>query len=106
MTVPWHHLASHPWDVATGPEKTVLSRDGEVRFEADAGVVVREYQVESSSLSFKLKSEKPVHIAMREFESGTFRINMDGKSAGRMEVRQGVGKMNLPAGEHTVELSQ
>jgi hypothetical protein len=43
---------------------------------------------------------------MHEFESGTFQINMDGKSAGRMEVRQGLGKMNLPAGEHTVELSQ
>ena len=64
MTVPWHHLASHTWDVATGPEKTVLSRDGEVRFEADAGAVVREYHLAPSRLSFRLKSEKPVHIAM------------------------------------------
>lgn len=84
----------------------MLSCDGTVRFEADAGVVVREYQAEPSRLSFKLKSERPVHIAVHEFESGALQVNIDGKAAGRVEVRQGLGKLNVPAGEHTVELSQ
>jgi putative isomerase len=96
----------HTYDVAIGPEKTMLSRDGTVRFEADAGVVVREYQVEPSRLSFKLKSERPVHIAVHEFESGALQVNIDDKAAGHVEVRQGLGKLNVPAGEHTVELSQ
>ncbi len=96
----------HTYSVAIGPEKTGLSRDGAVRFEADAGVVVREYQVELSRLSFKLKSERPVHVAVHEFESGAFQVNVDGKSTGRVEIRQGLGKLNVPAGEHTVELSR
>ena len=61
--------------------------------------------MEPSRLSFKLNSERPVHIAFSEFESGSFQLKVDGKSVGRVEIRQGLGKLNAPAGEHTVELS-
>jgi hypothetical protein len=96
----------HTYDVSIGPEKTTLSRDGVLRFEADAGVVVRNYQAEPSHLSFTLKGEKPVHIAVREFGSGTIRVNVDGKSAGKVELRAGSTQLLVPAGEHLVELSQ
>src|SRR5262249_17882639 len=50
------------YDVTIGPDKTSLSRDGQVRFVADAGVVVRDYAVEPSRVSFRLNSVKPVHL--------------------------------------------
>ncbi len=89
-----------------GPARTALDRDGTVRFEADAGVVVREYQVERSRLAFKLTSDKAVHITMHEFESGMLHASIDGKSAGPVNVQQGSGGLIVPAGEHNVELSQ
>jgi hypothetical protein len=94
----------HSYDVTIGPDKTSLSRDGQVRFAADAGVVVRAYVVEPSRLSFRLNSEKPVHLTSQEFESGTLKLTIDGKSAGEIPVRQGLGRLSVPAGEHTVEL--
>lgn len=101
--IPWE---GHIYDVTIGPDKTVLKRDGTIRFEADAGIVVREYEVKPERISFDVKSEKPVHIAIHEFGSGTFQINIDGKSAGRLQQPQGSGKLNVPAGTHTVELLQ
>lgn len=94
----------HSYDVTIGPDKTSLSRDGRVRLEADAGVVVREYAAEPSRVSFQLNSEKPVHLTTQEFESGTFHLTIDGKSAGDISVRQAVGRLSVPAGEHAIAL--
>ena len=96
----------HTYNVRIGPNKTVLDRDGTVRFEADAGVVVREYDPGPSHLSFRIKSETKVHIATHEFGSGALRVSIDGKLMGRVDVRQGAGGLTVPAGEHKVELSQ
>jgi putative isomerase len=94
------------YDVTIGPDKTALSRDGKVHFEANAGVVVREYQEEPSHLSFRVKSDKPVQLLTRAFESGEFNLKIDGKPAGNVAVRQGFGKWNMPLGEHLVDLSK
>lgn len=98
----WH---GHTYDVTIGPEKTALSRDGKARLEANAGVVIRGYQEEPSRLSFRVKSEKPVQLLTREFQSGDFSLKIDGKPAGHVLVRQGLGKLNVPVGDHSVELS-
>ena len=98
--------AGHSYDVTIGPEKTALARDGKARFEASAGVVVREYQAEPSRLTFRIKGDKPSHIATREFDSGQFNLSIDGKSAGKITIRNGLGDFDVPAGEHIVQLSR
>jgi hypothetical protein len=45
--VSWQH---HAYDVTIGPNETTLARGGKIRFHADAGVVVRNYDVHSISL--------------------------------------------------------
>ena len=96
--------SGHTYDVTIGRDSTMLTRDGKVRFEANAGVVVRDYQVDSSHLSFRVKSVRPIQLVTREFESGDFNLKIGGKPAGRVSVRQGLGKLSLPMGEHEVEL--
>ena len=96
----------HTYDVTIGPEKTAISRDGKARFEASAGVVVREYQVEPARLTFRIKGENPSRIATREFESGQFDLNLDGKPTGKITIRNGVGDLDVPAGDHIVQLSR
>jgi hypothetical protein len=96
----------HKYDTTIGPEKTALTRDGKVRFEATGGVVVRDYQAERSLLSFKVKSDKPARLTTSEFDAGELNLKIDGKSAGRVSVSQWLGKFEVPAGEHTVELSR
>jgi len=99
-------LSGHSYDVAIGPAKTVVSRDGTVRFEADAGVVVRNYQTDSSHLSFHVESDKPVHLTTHEFESGSLQVTLDGQPGGIVQIRQGLGKVNVPAGTHSVKLAR
>ena len=96
----------HTYDVAVGPNKTTLVRDGKARFEANAGVVVRNYQCSSSELKFSLKSERAVAVEVREFESREFNLKVDGKPAGIVQVQQGRASVQLPAGEHSVELTK
>ena len=96
----------HTYDVTIGLGKTALTRDGKVRFTATAGVVVREYQVEAARLTFRIKGEKPVRITTQEFDSGEFRLILDGKPAGRVSIRRGLGEFDVPIGEHAVELTR
>ena len=94
----------HDYEVAIGPEKTAMTRDGQLRFEATSGVVVRQYQAESSRLSFTLHGEKGSRVTTREFDAGDLNLRIDGKSAGRISVRDGRSVLDLPPGEHAVEL--
>ena len=43
-----------------------IERDGEVRFDANAGVVVRGYKLDSNGLSFTIKTPRPTNITTRE----------------------------------------
>jgi len=96
----------HTYDVTIGRETTALSRDGTTRFQANAGVVVRQYQVGSSRLSFSIKSEKGTRITTAEFDGGDFSLSIDAKPAGRVSVSQGRATFNVPVGELTIELSR
>jgi hypothetical protein len=96
----------HTYDITIGPDKTGLARDSKVRFEANAGVVVRDYQEEESRLSFRVKSDRPVQVTTRELEAGVFNLKIDGKPAASLAVRDSGGKLNLAAGEHVVEISK
>jgi hypothetical protein len=96
----------HIYDVAIGPERTVLSRDGSIRFEASAGVVVRKYQAEASQLSFTIKGDRSVRVTIAEFDSGVLNLKLDGKAAEKVSVGQGRAHFDIPAGEHAIELTK
>lgn len=97
---------AHDYEVSIGPEKTAMMRDGKLRFEANRGLVVRQYQVESSRLSFTLNSEKATQVTTSEFDSGELSLKIDGKASGRLDVRGGRVILEIPPGEHAVELLQ
>jgi hypothetical protein len=94
----------HDYQVTIGPEKTVMTRDGRIRLEATGGVVVRQYHVEPSRLSFTLNTEKSTRVATAEFDSGYLRLRIDGKALGKISVQDGRAMLDIPPGEHAVEL--
>jgi len=96
----------HTYDVTIGPNKTELTRDGAVRFHADAGVVVRNYIVSSAGLSMKVNSERDFHVTTSEFEQGLVSLTIDGKPATKIRVMDGTASFAIPAGQHAVEITE
>lgn len=94
----------HRYDITIGPHRTALIRDGHLRFEANAGVVVRMYQTEASRLSFSIVSDKAAQVTIAEFSSGKFEMKIDGRAEGKLNVTEGRLTFEFPAGEHRVEL--
>jgi len=97
---------NHTYDITIGSNRTALARDGRERFEANAGVVVRNYQTSASQLTFSLKAQRPVVVVTLEFDGGELNLRIDGKPMGKVRVQQGRASFQLPAGEHTVELAR
>jgi hypothetical protein len=97
---------NHTYDIAIGPGRTALKRDGRLRFEANGAVVVRQYEPKPSGLSFVLKSEHPVQVTTAEFESGEVNLRIDGKAARKVGMARGLGRFDVPSGEHMVELAK
>jgi len=96
----------HTYGITIGPQSTALVRDGLLRFEADSGVVVRKYQAENSRISFSLVCERVTRVTTTEFDSGSFHLKIDEKTARIVSVRGGRISFDIPAGEHSVELSR
>ena len=95
---------NHSYDIAIGPGRTELKRDGRLRFEANGAVVVRQYEQRSSRLSFTIKGEQPVQVTTAEFDSGEVNLRIDGRAAGKVGMARGLGRFDVPGGEHIVEL--
>jgi Trehalase len=95
----------HTYDVSIGPDKTEVTRDGKVSFRADAGVVVRNYDVSSNSLKMTVNSARDFHITTSEFETGSLNLLMDGKTVKTIQVIVGTATFAIPAGQHSVELT-
>jgi hypothetical protein len=100
-TVKWD---GHVYDVTIGPALTKLVRDGVARFEADGGVVVRDYSVQPSEVSFTIHSVKTTRVTTQEFEAGVCLLKIDGKDSGQIAVQGGKASFSVPAGERRVEL--
>lgn len=94
----------HVYDVSIGPELTQLVRDGVRRFQADRGVVVRDYSLKPSGVSFTIHAAAETRVTTEEFASGRLSLIVDGKESGRIPVQNGRAVFNVPAGEHKVEL--
>jgi hypothetical protein len=97
---------SHTYDVSVGPHKTVLLRDGQERFRADAGIVVRDYSVANSGLSAQVSSERGFRLTTREFEGGIVASKIDGQSGGKIKVAGGSVSFVVPRGEHTIQITR
>jgi hypothetical protein len=95
----WNH---HRYDIAIGPGRTALTRDHEVRFEASAGVIVRNYTLGSTNLSFAVKSLHTTNITTREFASGNLSVKIDDQPAQTMTVQRGSVSFAVPGGDHLV----
>ncbi len=95
----WNH---HHYDIAIGPDRTAMTRDRDVRFEATAGVIVRNYALDSRGLSFTVKTTRAASITTRECPSGTLSLKLDDRAARNIEVQHGSASFTVPAGEHKV----
>ena len=96
----------HTYDVAIGPEKTTLNRDGSICFEAGGGVVVRQYDAGGSRLSFTIKGDRSARVTTSEFDSGDLNLKLDKKTARKLHVHQGRATFEVPAGEHEIEITR
>jgi hypothetical protein len=93
---------NHRYDIEVGPRLTSVARDGELRFSADAGVIVRDYKAESNSLAFALKTLQPVSVTTREFPSGTIALKVDDLPVQTLTVQHGAVNFNVAAGTHLI----
>jgi hypothetical protein len=91
---------NHTYDVAIGPNRTALMRDGKLCLETDRAVVVRHYQPQA----FTMSSKGQVRVTTAEYDRGSFNLKIDGKPAGTIAIRQGRATLGLSAGEHSVQL--
>lgn len=96
---------NHIYGVTVGPNKTEVERDGKVRLQADAGIVVRSYERSPSRVSMRLKSERDLHLAISEFDAGPVKVAIDGKSVRQVKVSEGAASFGVSRGEHVVELT-
>src|SRR3977135_3697060 len=92
----------HRYDVTIGPALTSVRRDGQTRFDANAGVVVRNYSVTPDGLSFSIKTARTTRIGTMETKSGAVSLRVDGGPARRLPVRDGVVTFTVPAGSHSI----
>ena len=92
----------HRYDVTIGPALTSVSRDGQPRFDADAGVVVRNYSVMPDGVSFSIKTARTTRIETMETKSGTVSLMVDGGPARHLPVQDGVVTFTVPAGSHSI----
>jgi len=97
---------NHSYDITIGPRLTELVRDGKSRFEADAGLVVRNYEVAPSRLSFRIDTSESAKVTTAEFESGILKLRVDGFLRGQVSVRDGRATFEVAAGKHAVELTR
>lgn len=92
----------HRYDVTIGPALTSVTRDGEIRFDADAGVVVRTYSLAPDGLSFSVKATRTTRVRTMETRSVAVSLALDGAPARQVPVQNGIVTFTVPAGSHSV----
>jgi hypothetical protein len=97
---------NHSYEVRIGPRITAFAPDGKNRFQADAGVVVRNYEVAPSLLTFTIDSPGRVTITTEEFEFGELNLRIDARTEGLVNVKNGGATFQLPPGQHAVEVTR
>ena len=96
----------HSYDVSIGPDRTDLSRDGVLRFRADSGVVARNYSVSAAGFSATVTSDRSVHVSTSELQAPAVKVRIDNGNPARVKTQNGMASFSVPAGQHTIEVSQ
>ena len=92
----------HHFDVTTGPKRTSVTRDGRLRFEANTGLVVREYKIDPRGLSFSVHTPRDARLATMETTAKVVSLRIDSGSVQRIATQHGTLEFTLPAGEHRI----
>jgi len=92
----------HGYEVTIGPNLTSVRRDGQMRFKATAGVVVRNYAVTPDGLSFSLKTARDTHVDTMEARVAEVFLVVDGGPVHHLPVQNGAVTFTVPAGSHTI----
>jgi Trehalase len=92
----------HQYDVTIGPNVTSVKRDGELRFEANAGVVVHDYRFDDHGLSFSVKTLRTTQIKTMEKKAGNISLKVDDHLKKHLDVRNGAISFTLYPGDHKV----
>jgi hypothetical protein len=95
----WNH---HHYNIAIGPDRTAVERDGVTRFAANAGVVVRNYELGSNRLSFTITTPRPTKVTTRELASGALSVNVDDQPSKSVLAQDGNIVFAVSAGEHRI----
>jgi len=98
----WNH---HTYNIAIGPDRTAVTRDGVPRFEANAGVVVRNYESGSNRLSFTIATSRPTTITTRAAVTEALFLNIDQQASKSVVPEDGNVTFAIPAGEHRISES-
>lgn len=96
---------NHIYTVTVGPGNTEVARDGKVRLQADAGIVVRSYEISPTRVSMRVKSERDFHLAIGEFDARPAKVAIDGKNVRQVKVIDGAVSFGVSRGEHVVEVT-
>jgi hypothetical protein len=96
---------THRYDISVGPNGTAMTRDGILRFQADAGVVVRSYEVSVAGVSFELHSTRGVSVTTSEFAGGKLTLRVDDRPARLLGRDGGSASFAVDAGVHSIRLS-
>ena len=92
----------HRYDVTIGPELTSVRRDGQIRFAANAGVVVRNYSLAPDGLAFSIRATRATRVETMETKAVAVSLLIDGGPARRIPLRDGVVAFTVPAGSHRI----
>lgn len=92
----------HRYDVTIGPALTSVRRDGQTRFDANAGVVVRDYSLTPGGLSFSIKTARATQVETMETSSVAISLMVDGGPARHVSVQNGIVTFTVPAGSHSI----
>jgi putative isomerase len=95
-----YEWADHRYNVTIGPNRTAIERDGKLQIEADAGVVFRNVDAESGSLSFSINTVRQAHITIRMFASRAASMMIDHLPAKGTVTQDRAVTITIPAGQH------
>jgi hypothetical protein len=92
----------HQYDVTIGPNLTSVKRDGQLRFEANAGVVVRDYRFDDHGVSFSVKTLRTTQVRTMEEKARSISLKIDDRLTRHLGVQNGAIRFTLPPGNHKV----
>jgi putative isomerase len=90
----WNH---HGYTIAIGPDRTSIERDGKPWIEANAGVVFRNVNWGTSTLSFKIDTVKAANVTIHGSAS---KLIIDNRAAKPVAASDESTTVTIPMGQH------